>query len=657
MHFLWAKCTVASTGKESAVASDADVAGTASTYSEELRQAVEAAIECGVDRVKFVNESEAVLNRVHRAVTRFRQQKFSDERQILEALESKDSLVHFFIDCVRNRFLYRSKVAQLKADLSSSSSVWDRAFKDHVVRCPTCRTVDFSKASPPPPPAKPQQKLPIPFAIELLAVLGISLPLFALGQGCDCKLRPWLLLCGIILCLPLSIFELMWRLSCTHSWVLWNLCVGSYAIDVERRALRLPWSPSAVTFKRSDLPDASNTFVSFGQWFRCPQLPVGATMRKSRPKPDLPEPTRRDHCIAISCSSLNWTDASGIVEADGNMRGLPKQMVFDGNEIRFSSTDGGTQVWAKIGRVRLEWIRKFLSVQFLIGIVMALVAVSFHPGLGQCSPIETLTSRIVRTPLRAIFLVDGSSSVDDEFNDEKRATEAIMEAFKEVYEPDVDRLHQGVVQFASNVKVEQTVSNDFSQVRSSVRSMSLLGGGTSFAGPLRECQRMLDDYSGAGGQTFDVCILITDGNSDETNSQLKAMNLLHSTTKLMGIYVGTSASHGEELRSLTSCTTPSNQQCSFFESAADFALLRARASDLARGVTTGLASEVTEKVVTYECDTPVWTLSGLLLVAPLVLWWCYLNFSIPQRDAGTVTSTRKDPQRLCTVGANEERRI
>jgi hypothetical protein len=339
------------------------------------------------------------------------------------------------------------------------------------------------------------------------------------------------------------------------------------------------------------------------------------------------------------------------------VRGLPKQLEFDGSRLSFTSAAGATHEWAKIGLLRLEWIRKTLIGMALVGLVMASVAACFHPGLGQCSPIVIETSREVRTPLRAAFLVDGSTSVKDEFDDEKRATQAIMEAFREAYEPDIDRLHQGVVQFASNLKVEQSMTNDFSQVESSVRNMQLLGGVTYFEGPLRECQKMLDQYGDAGEQTFDVCILITDGVSDESNAELKAMNLLRSTTKLMGIYVGTNAAHREKLRELSSCTTASNQQCAFFESAADFALLRARASDLAQGVTTGLTSEVTEKLISHECDTPFWTLSGLVLWAPFLLWWCYLNLACPQRHISTTTSIRKDPQRLCTAGANEERRV
>merc|ERR1712066_297422 len=174
-------------------------------------------------------------------------------------------------------------------------------------------------------------------------------------------------------------------------------------------------------------------------------------------------------------------------------------------------------------------------------------------------------------------------------------------------------------------------------VVASVRSMQLLGGGTYFEGPLRKCQQMLDQYTVAGQNAFDLCILVTDGGAEESVAQLQAMRLLNSKTKLMGIYVGQNATHRAKLRALTSCTASTTQQCPYFESAADFDLLRSRAGDLAAGVTTGLTSEVTEKKITYDCKTPIWTLGSLVLWVPLVVWWCYLHANCPKRGPTAAT--------------------
>lgn len=635
---------------------EAEKIGEGSSYAEELRQAVAAAVECGGDRVKFVNESEVVLSRLQRALTHFRQQRFADERQVLESLEGKDSLVHFFLDCVRNRFVLRARVGQLRSDLISTGPAWERAFRDHVARCATCRTVDLTKPQPPAPPAAKQERLPIPFAVELLALFGFALPFFALFQGCNCRLRPWLVLLGLGLCVPFCFFEGLWRLG-ARRWLLWSLSAGSYSAGSRRRALRWPWAPSRSEL-RHDEGDASLSCVAYGQWYRCPQPTPSMTVRRSTGKPDLPDGSERARFISVSAASHAWTDISAVIEATGEVQGLPMQASFDGDAFTMTSSAGGEpQVWAKVGCWRMEWLYKTIIALAVLGMTMAIVAAAFHPGLTpECGPQISERSQIVRTPLRAVFLVDASSSITSEWEDEKRAAEAIIDAFKEVYEPDVERLHVGVAQFASRTELEQPLTNDLGVALSSLRSMQQVGGGTSFAGPLRECQRQLDQYSGAASDTFDLCILITDGNSDEDNQELEDMKLLSPATKLMGIYVGENSAHREKLHDLTSCGSQ-RADCPFFESAADFELLRGRARDLASSVTTGLENEVTERVVTHRCDIPLWTLHGIWLWIPLLIWWCYLHVSLPQRQAQPAKHTPKDPQRLCTAGANESRKV
>jgi len=292
-----------------------------------------------------------------------------------------------------------------------------------------------------------------------------------------------------------------------------------------------------------------------------------------------------------------------------------------------------------------------------IGLSVAMVAALLHPGLTtECGPQTSESTRLVRTPLRAVFLLDASSSVDSTaWESEKSATEAIIEAFKEVYQPDLNRLHIGLAQFASKLKLEQEISSDLARVITSVKSMAQLGGGTSFAGALAECQKQLTAYEAAGSETFDLCILITDGASQETKAELQ--NILMSSTKLMGIYVGNDVDDSKSLYDLTSCTGTTSPECPFFESAADFSLLRSRARDLASRVTSDLTSEETERVITYECDAPIWTLWGLSFWLPFLMWWCYLHCPRPSCPALMQKQARKEPVRLATAGRNEDRKI
>jgi hypothetical protein len=511
--------------------------------------------------------------------------------------------------------------------------------------------------APPADPSPQRGRLPIPFIIELLAVIGACIPFFALFQGCDCALRPWLVFCGVVLCLPLFLFELLWRLRCSRSWLLWRLAAGSYAVNVQSRELGFLWTPTTAELKQEECGQVSSkAFLSFGEWYYNPQFQVGATIRRVLRSPDVPQASSHLRSIAFNCSLLTWTNAAAMLDGSGDITGLPKPAKFDGNILTLNADSGKEIQWAKFGCMRLEWLRKVMCVSAVVGFAMAVVAASFHPGLtSDCGPKVTERSRVVRMPLRAIFLVDGSSSVKADFEAEKNATEAIMKGFRQAFRSDAQQLYQGVVQFSDDMQLESKLSNDFAEVNVAVRSMQLLTGGTSFEGPLRKCQNLFDQHTDAGQQTFDVCILITDGKTVESSSQLQAT--LKSNTKLMGIYVGTNATHRDKLHSLTSCASPAGKQCPFFVSASDFALLRSRAGELSQGVTTGLLNQVTEEVVRHECHAPLWTFAGLLLWVPFLSWWCYLHVNCLKRKSPTTHRATKDPQRLRTAGANEERKI
>lgn len=640
--------------------------GISSGQADELRSAAAAAIECGGDTVKFANGCEPALGRMRRAVAHLRQKNFSDEREILDSVGSKHELVHFFLDCVRHSFILRHIVRELRDNLVANSPAWQKAFRDHIACCETCKTVDLSHPAKPKPQPTLQSKLPIPFCIELLALFGTALPFVALSQGCDCQLRPWLVLLGAVLCLPLFCFEALWRLG-QRQRLLWYFAAGEYAVDVQLRPLSRLWSPSRVDVqegqgKLADTASQQRQCLSYGQWFRRTLPLSGASIERQVGMPDAGKPGSKDvgpntRGICVTCKSLGWTSASAVMETGGAIQGLSSKGVFDGNSITWTASRGGeAKLWLKMGWWRLDWLYKTLMVLAVLGVTVAGSAAAFHPGLtSECGPKTSIKTRSVRTPIRAVFLIDASSSIGgSDFLSEKRATAAIIGAFEQAYQSDVKRLHVGIMQFATNHQLVQPITNDLAVVKGSLNGMTQLGGGTSFAGPLGECQKMLNQYAAAGSQTFDLCILITDGMSDESNSELK--NVLASTVHLMGIYVGSNDQHSAKLHGLSSCSTPFAVQCPFFESATDFALLQSRATDLASQVTTGLTEEVTERVITYECDTPFWTLSTLALWLPLISWWCYLHCPRWERTAPAAPKhVVKDPKRLATAGRNEER--
>jgi len=643
---------------------DTKSTGAASAHAAELRAAVADALDCSSDNQRFVNESEVVLARLHRAIIHFRQQKYFDERVVFESLGNKECVVHFLIDCVRNRFPLGHKVRQVRADLVAGSPVWDRAFSNHTAHCATCRTVCLDKPLLPQKPAttmQPTEKCPVPFVFELLACSSVAGPVLALSQGCSCALRPWLVALGLLLCVPCVCLLVLKRAR--HERFLRWLMIGSYATNVQQSPIHWLWRPTRMRFKASPIPRPSPapkaSFMSFGQWGWNASLPVCASISynaSGKSRADIGG-MQRALPIAVSCDALHWNAVPAMVGTDGSIYGLPRQATFDGECIVFAPERDGTepQLWAKLGCRRLDFIYKLLLSLAALGLLMVGVAVVFHPGLtSECGPQSSTLLKTVRTPLRAMLLLDSSGSIDNPtWAQQKDAAESIIQAFAEVYQPETDRVHLGVAQFNSDAQLEGPITNDLASIARIVRSIVKGKGGTQFSEALRMCQSQFDVHSAAGQDSFDVCVLITDGESSEEPANLRG--LLASSTEIMGIYVGDEQASRARLRSLTSCGTAASGDCRFFASVADFTALQRSARSLAEQITTGLESEVMETVIAYDCSTPFWTLICLPGIIPFIMWWCYMHLHVTfcARASHKTELAHKEPQRLRSAGSNE----
>ena len=179
-------------------------------------------------------------------------------------------------------------------------------------------------------------------------------------------------------------------------------------------------------------------------------------------------------------------------------------------------------MWVKQGLLRREWLEKALGALAALGLLIALVAVTFPPGLvAECGPVISESTRTVRTPLKTVLLLDASASISGAtWGAEKRAAQGIIQAFAEVYAPATDRVHVGVAQFATDARREISITSDLAAVDRALDGMAQMSGGTEFGKALDICASQLRGYAGAGAEAFDLCVLITDGESGEDPSSL-----------------------------------------------------------------------------------------------------------------------------------------
>eukprot|EP00929_Paragymnodinium_shiwhaense_P062172 TRINITY_DN31036_c0_g1_i1.p1 TRINITY_DN31036_c0_g1~~TRINITY_DN31036_c0_g1_i1.p1 ORF type:complete len:698 (-),score=171.00 TRINITY_DN31036_c0_g1_i1:330-2423(-) len=665
--------------------------GAGSSHEKELKSAVKAALECAKDQRKFLNESEPVLTRFKRALDQLHRQGYSDEAAILKGIDDKEIIVHFLMDCVRNRFLLWHNVSEVKKVLITERT-WDQAFSRHLRSCSTCKTVELEKPSEPPPP---ETRWPVPFCLEMLAVLGVALPALAIGQGCDCKPRPWLVGIGSLLCLPWLVFEALWRLR--HDRLLAWFVGGDYAVGVLRHPAGLFWKPSEAHFLEPEAtgdkeqPVREKGWTSFGWWYPS-QLRASASIEDQGAVDDSSSSSGSDseggparsltvapaaagrrgaaggsgaralRDLQVTCASHRWTDRSASLLQGGEFTSEGKAGRFDGDCLTVSLA-GKQEVWVKLGWRRLDCFRKALLLLAAFGALMAGVAAGFSPGIVKhCIP--KIISHGSPTDLEAYFLLDSSYSVIGSdaggWQNEKDAAVAIIAGFEETYvnatgQP--DRLHEGAAQFSTGVDEEVPLSTDIADVKARVKSMAMKFKGTTMTHlALDMCKEKL--MNSGLDNAFKVCVLITDGYPTEARLTRRASReVLDAGIYIMGILVSSSVkiqSDGKDLKHLTSCSRERDSgDCKWYIELRDWGDLQGRATTIASSIT----ESVTYSTVTaapYVCSRPWWTLGSLASIIPLIAWLVYLH---RPRPPPAPPAERKDPERLLAAGANRGRGI
>jgi len=217
----------------------------------------------------------------------------------------------------------------------------------------------------------------------------------------------------------------------------------------------------------------------------------------------------------------------------------------------------------------------------VVGIQTMFVAAVLPPGV--------ISAHNARLPLKAVFLVDGSGSVTpQQWKTGRRANQQFVSDFAKVYGSDQGKLHFGFIQFSDAAFVELPLTSDLDSVTARLGSMKQRGGDTNFADALAACQTMLDGYTQVADNSFDVCVLLTDGEdrSYKTDADLKKM--VRPETAVFGIFVGKDPLGQSKLHNLVGCGRSEDQgkqDCNFFASAADFDALLDTTHKIAQDVT------------------------------------------------------------------------
>jgi len=205
----------------------------------------------------------------------------------------------------------------------------------------------------------------------------------------------------------------------------------------------------------------------------------------------------------------------------------------------------------------------------------------------------------------------------------QRANKAIFEAFQQEYSSAPQDLNVGIVQFSTEVRTEQPITNNATVVLSKLETMPQLRELTYFDKALQACQDAID-ADRLQQKSFDICVLITDGidMSKKNNSALKAT--LRDGTAVFGIYVGRYRLGIEKLKGLVDCGLASkrsnlrkSKECNFFASASDYESLASRTHDIASEVTHGV-DLATCAGVSALIGLPV----ALCMCLPYFLWYC-----------------------------------
>lgn len=317
---------------------------------------------------------------------------------------------------------------------------------------------------------------------------------------------------------------------------------------------------------------------------------------------------------------------------------MPFNAEFNGSAIIATSGPRAGQAWMKAGYWRMDFVMKVVMAMAVVGLESMFAASVLPPGV--------VSAGSARLPLKAVYLVDGSGSITPpQWQAAMRANKKFIADFEDVYSSEPGKLNFGFVQFSTQAVVELPITHDLTSVTSMLDNIQQRQGDTFFDKALSLCQQLLDGYTEAGTKTFDVCVLITDGEDRSYLSEYQLKGLVAKDTAVFGIFVGSDQGGGAKLHNIVGCGKAEGkgkQGCDFFASATDFEGLAAKtheiAEDVARGSDMVLCAERSALI-----ETPV--IIGLVL--PAVLW--YLSFctvTIAERRINSYNSNKASSDEL-----------
>lgn len=237
-------------------------------------------------------------------------------------------------------------------------------------------------------------------------------------------------------------------------------------------------------------------------------------------------------------------------------------------------------------------------------------------------------------PLNLVFVVDGSGSIaPDMWKAQQDAGIEFIDEFQKVVQGD---LRMGIVQFSSDARVEQPLTDDIQAVKNTFSTLQQMNELTYFNNALQFCRDQLDTFP---DDSFDVCVLITDGLDMSEKSAQELQGIEKDGAAIFGIYVGDAQDAIDKLKDITMCGAAQPEEgkpCRFFASAQDYSKLQHKAETVATSVKEGL-SLATCLVVSGLLALP----TMLAMLAPRILWYfgfCTLTMIKRRIDDNNMTN-------------------
>jgi len=442
---------------------------------------------------------------------------------------------------------------------------------------------------------------PIPFMVKLLALGAIMIPVLDVVGFCDTDMHWLLLKAGIMLCVPLIVFHLAYKSR--HAWMLNKFIAGTYEPRAECRVLSWWWFP--VRLQLLDREAFLEVFYN-DRPSNEGSHSGGMVSENSDGTFELEIPDC--HAVAVT-----------VTLEGSKLRGLPGAR-FNGAAIT-SMQGGQLYAWKKRGYWRFDYVWMLLASLAFIGVLSVFVAAALPPRLSNLGSL--------RMPLKASFLFDGSDSINHpQWVSELNAVKSMISSFEQSYSQDEGKINVGLVQFSTDARVEASMTDDLASVKEMLeRPLTQMGGLTYFNKALQSCKDSFGQQFESRSQSFDICVLITDGFDMSKMSTEELDGLVPGDSAIFGIFVGdtTKSFRGKDtLQSITKCGLAErykkDRECGFFASASNFDELKRRAHEVASGISE--EATVASCLVRWDNILPM-LMWYPFLAAPCILWWLY----------------------------------